>query len=299
MVARGQIVGGVGTTGYSAPGPHLHFEVRVTGTPSTPWATSEPACRRLPPLRHRLPSPAHAGRSARVVVVLLVGIGFLGGYFAGWYLRGENTVLLAPPADSAQGARQAPAAGGDRGAAQRLLPPVDSASCRRAGVQGMLKSASTTPTPSTSRRKSADLQGEAKGTYSGIGAGRWRRPGRARHRPRFQGRPAQGGGPRPRRPRRSAWTARRRRAPASDEVVDRIKGASGTTVKLTDRPRARRPALPEGGLTKVVSQDASRSARGEARGSSTTGARRSATSALQFSDGPGPSCGRRRTGVDT
>jgi hypothetical protein len=35
-----------------------------------------------------------------IIVILLVSLGFLGGYFAGWYLHGENTVRLSPTQQS-------------------------------------------------------------------------------------------------------------------------------------------------------------------------------------------------------
>ncbi|HMK93290.1 MAG TPA: hypothetical protein VK576_09850, partial [Thermoleophilia bacterium] len=75
-----------------------------------------------------------------VIVVLLIAIGFLGGYFAGWYLHGENTVRLT--------ATQKSSASEAAKLQQKIIEelqtqyykPVDVSKLSTAGVNGMLKS---------------------------------------------------------------------------------------------------------------------------------------------------------------
>ena len=75
-----------------------------------------------------------------IIVVLLVSLGFLGGYFVGWYLHGENTVRLSPTAQtSAKGAGKLQ---------KRIVPelqtryyrPVNADELGTAAIDGMLKS---------------------------------------------------------------------------------------------------------------------------------------------------------------
>jgi carboxyl-terminal processing protease len=110
-------------------------------------------------------------RSLRtIIVVLLVALGFLGGYLVGWYLHGENVVrLTTEQADAAQKA-------GDL--QQRIIEelqgryykPVDVDKLSTAGVNGTLKSLNDPYTVYLSPKETQMLEERLSGKYSGIGA---------------------------------------------------------------------------------------------------------------------------------
>ncbi len=105
-----------------------------------------------------------------LVVVLLVCLGFLGGYFAGWILHGENVVRLSG------GERNEAKKAGDL--QQRVIEElqgryyreVDVDELSQAGVQGMLKSLDDPYTVYLSPRETKEFEEKQKGEYSGIGA---------------------------------------------------------------------------------------------------------------------------------
>jgi carboxyl-terminal processing protease len=106
-----------------------------------------------------------------IVVVLLVALGFLGGYFAGWYLHGENAVL------GSIGAQQGGAkAAGDlqqriiEELQDRYYKPVDVDKLSTAGVRGTLKSLDDPYTVYLSPEETKAFAEMQKGEYSGIGA---------------------------------------------------------------------------------------------------------------------------------
>jgi carboxyl-terminal processing protease len=105
-----------------------------------------------------------------IVVVLLVALGFLGGYFVGWYLHGENVVRLS--ASEADAAKKA----GDL--QQRIIEElqgryykaVDVDKLSTAGINGTLKSLNDPYTVYLSPKESQALEEKLTGKYSGIGA---------------------------------------------------------------------------------------------------------------------------------
>jgi carboxyl-terminal processing protease len=110
-------------------------------------------------------------RSLRtIIVVLLVALGFLGGYFVGWYLHGENVVrLTTKQVDAAQKA-------GDL--QQRIIEelqgryykPVDVDKLSTAGVNGTLKSLNDPYTVYLSPEEAKALATKMSGQFFGIGA---------------------------------------------------------------------------------------------------------------------------------
>ncbi len=104
------------------------------------------------------------------VVVLLVALGFLGGYFVGWYLHGENVVRLS--ASQTNAAKKA----GDL--QQRIIEelqgryykPVNVAKLSKAGVDGTLKSLDDPYTVYLSPEEAKALAERMSGQFFGIGA---------------------------------------------------------------------------------------------------------------------------------
>ena len=105
-----------------------------------------------------------------VIVVLVVALGFLGGYFVGWYLHGENSVRLS--------AGQANAAKKAGELQQRIIEElqgryyraVDVNKLSKAGVDGTLKSLDDPYTVYLTPAETQAFQEKESGQYSGIGA---------------------------------------------------------------------------------------------------------------------------------
>jgi len=105
-----------------------------------------------------------------VVVLLLISLGFLGGYFVGWFVHGENVVRLTT--GQADAAKQA-------GALQqrvieelqgRYYKPVDVDKLSAAGVNGTLKSLNDPYTVYFTPKEASAFAEKLSGQYYGIGA---------------------------------------------------------------------------------------------------------------------------------
>jgi carboxyl-terminal processing protease len=105
-----------------------------------------------------------------ITVVLIVSLGFLGGYFAGWFMHGENVVRLS--GTQRNEARKA------ADLQQRVIEelqgryykPVDTTKLGQAGVRGTLKSLNDPYTVYLSPQETQAFAEKEKGQYSGIGA---------------------------------------------------------------------------------------------------------------------------------
>jgi carboxyl-terminal processing protease len=105
-----------------------------------------------------------------IVVVLVVALGFLGGYFVGWYLHGENVVSISPSqADAAKqaGKLQQRVIEALQG---RYYKAVDAEKLSQAGVRGTLKSLNDPYTVYLSPSEMQHIKETQTGQYSGIGA---------------------------------------------------------------------------------------------------------------------------------
>jgi carboxyl-terminal processing protease len=166
-----------------------------------------------------------------VIVVLLVSLGFLGGYFAGWYLHGENTVRLGPD-------RQTTAE--EAGALQqriieelqgRYYRPVDVDDLSQSGVSGMLKSLKDPYTVYLTPEETREFEEKERGEYFGIGASLQKEDGGLVITGVFDGSPAKAAGLAP-----GDVIVTVDGEPTKDEAIEtsitRIKGDEGTAVKL-------------------------------------------------------------------
>jgi carboxyl-terminal processing protease len=171
-----------------------------------------------------------------IIVVLLVSLGFLGGYFAGWYLHGENTVRLSPSAQTS--AKEA-------GKLQqriieelqgRYYRPVNVNKLSTAGVNGMLKSLKDPYTVYLTPRELQDFQEKERGSYSGIGASLQKTKDGLVITSVFDGSPAKAAGLAPG-DIIQAVDGKSTKDAAIETSISRIKGTEGTTVVLTVQPK--------------------------------------------------------------
>ncbi len=171
-----------------------------------------------------------------VIVVLLVSLGFLGGYFVGWYLHGENTVRLTPTQASSAN---------DAGELQqkiieelqtRYYKPVSVGNLSTAGINGMLKSLKDPYTVYLTPQEVQDFAEKEKGSYSGIGASLQKTKEGLVISGVFKGSPAKAAGLAPG---DTILTVdgKDTKGTSIETSITRIKGAEGSTVSLTVQPK--------------------------------------------------------------
>lgn len=166
-----------------------------------------------------------------LVVILLVALGFLGGYFAGWYLHGENVAGLSPT-----GATSAKEAGALQQRIieelqERYYKPVDAAKLSEAGVRGTLKSLDDPYTVYLSPQEMRAFKETESGEYSGIGASLEKTKQGLLITNVFDGSPAAGAGLKPGNVIVTV-DGHETAGPAIDVSIARIKGDEGTRVRL-------------------------------------------------------------------
>ena len=166
-----------------------------------------------------------------IIVVLLVSLGFLGGYFVGWYLHGENTVRLSPAQQST--AKEA-------GQLQqriieelqgRYYKPVDVNDLSDSGVNGMLKSLKDPYTVYLTPKETREFEEKERGEYSGIGASLQKNASGLVITGVFDGSPAKAAGLVPGDVIVTV-DGKPTKGVAIETSISRIKGEEGTTVKL-------------------------------------------------------------------
>ncbi len=171
-----------------------------------------------------------------VIVVLLVSLGFLGGYFAGWFLHGENTVRLSPTQQTSAreaGRLQQKIIEELRG---RYYRPVDVDKLSQAGLNGMLESLNDPYTAYLTPKEVKEFEEKERGSYSGIGASLQKTEDGLVITAVFEGSPAKAAGLVPGDIIQSV-DGKSTRTTSIETSISRIKGEEGTSVTLTVRPK--------------------------------------------------------------
>jgi carboxyl-terminal processing protease len=178
-----------------------------------------------------------------IIVILLISLGFLGGYFFGWYLHGENTVRLSSSQRTT--AQQA----GDL--QQRIIEelqgryyrPVDVTKLSDAGVNGMLRSLKDPYTVYLTPKDVRDFTEKERGSYSGIGASLQKTDQGLVITTVFDGSPAKAAGLAPGDV-IVAVDGQPTKGAAIETSITRIKGKEGTTVVLEVKPKGKKASKP-------------------------------------------------------
>jgi len=170
------------------------------------------------------------------LLVILVSLGFLAGYFAGWRVNGDNVVKLTPDElDAASEAGQL---------TQRIIEElqgryyrkVDPGALSQKSVDGMLESLDDPYTVYLDPKEKQLLEEQTKGEYSGIGASLQKKDGGLMITGVFDGSPAKEAGLGPGDV-IVAVDGKSTKGEALEASVSRIKGKAGTKVTLTVRKK--------------------------------------------------------------
>lgn len=172
-----------------------------------------------------------------IVVVLLISLGFLGGYFAGWFLHGENQ-----PLSSLGSSSNAPEEAADlqrrilEELQNRYYKKIDVGALAQAGVTGTLEALDDPYTVYLTPAELQTLREKQKGEYSGIGAALEADDAGIVITNVFDGSPAKEAGLQP----GDTITAVDGEPTAGEAIessIARIKGDEGTQVELTIKPK--------------------------------------------------------------
>ena len=179
-----------------------------------------------------------------IIIVLLVSLGFLSGYFVGWYLHGENIVRLNSSAQTSAkeaGKLQQRVIEELQG---RYYKPVNVSKLSTAGVNGMLKSLDDPYTVYLTPKEVRAFAEKERGSYSGIGASLQKTTDGLVITWVFAGSPAKAAGLVPG-DIIEAVDGQSTKDASIETSITRIKGVEGSAVALTVQPKDKKQAPKE------------------------------------------------------